>query len=411
MLAFQIARRYLVAKKSHQAINIISMVSLIGVMVGTMGLIIVLSVFNGFGNLVLSLFNSFDPDIKITSVYSKTFDPDSAGISAIRKLSAVKYVNESLEENALLRYGERQFIATIKGVSEDFLKSTAISDKLLDGEAVLQQGDTNFAIVGGQIAYSLGIHLDDPLHSIGVYIPRRDVNYQSTLDPSEAFNGRNIYASGVFGIQQDFDSKYVLVPLRWAREIIGREKNISSLEIALTEGSDAEATVEEIKKITGNRFDVKDRYRQHDFLYKILRSEKLAVFMILGFILLIATFNIIGTLTMLIIEKKKDIIILLSMGADLRLIKRIFLFEGLLISLSGAIAGLILGAGICYIQQAFGVIRLENAENFVVNSYPVLMQGSDFVLVFVTVFAIGAAAAWYTADAIVKKQVPATMTY
>jgi lipoprotein-releasing system permease protein len=411
MLAFQIARRYLIAKKSHQAINIISMVSLIGVMVGTMGLIIVLSVFNGFGNLVLSLFNSFDPDIKVTSTYSKTFDPDSIGINSIKKLAAVKYVNESLEENALLRYSDRQFIATIKGVSEDFLKSTAISDKLLDGLAVLQKGDTNFAIVGGQIAYSLGLHLDDPLHSIGVYIPRRDVNYQSTLDPSEAFNGRNIYASAVFGIQQDFDSKYVLVPLRWAREIIGREKNISSLEIALREGSDSEATVAEIKKITGDRFEVKDRYQQHDFLYKILRSEKLAVFMILGFILLIATFNIIGTLTMLIIEKKKDIAILLSMGADLPLIKKIFLLEGLLISLSGAIAGLILGAGICYVQQSFGIIKLENAENFVVNAYPVLMQGTDFLLVFITVFAIGTAAAWYTANAIVKKQVPATMTY
>lgn len=411
MLAFQIARRYLIAKKSHQAINIISLVSLIGVMVGTMGLIIVLSVFNGFGNLVLSLYNSFDPDIKITAIYSKTFDPDSAGIEKIRSVSGIKYVNESLEEHALLRYRDKQYIATIKGVSDGFLNSVSINDKILDGHAVLQQGDTNFAIVGGQIAYSLALHLDDPLHAIGVYIPRHDINYQTALDPSEAFNGRSIFASSAFGIQQDFDSKYVLVPLRWAREIIGRDKNISSIEIALKDGVDASQVVDQVKQITGNRFLVKDRYQQHDFLYKILRSEKLAVFMILGFILLIATFNIIGTLTMLIIEKKKDIALLLSMGADLTLIKRIFLIEGLLISLSGAVIGLTLGALICFAQQYFGIIKLENAENFLIDSYPVLMQFPDFIYVFITVFAIGASASWYTAMAIVKKQVPSTMTY
>ncbi len=376
-----------------------------------MGLIVVLSVFNGFGNLVLSLYNSFDPDIKITSVFSKTFDPDSAGIAKIKQLPDVKYVNESLEEHALLRYRDKQFIATIKGVSEGFLNSVGVKDKILDGDAVLQQGDTNFAIVGGQIAYSLALQLDDPLHAIGVYIPRHDINYQTALDPSEAFNGRNIYASGVFGIQQDFDSKYVLVPIRWAREIIGRDKNISSIEIAAKEGTDMEQLTEQIKSITGNKFSVKDRYQQHDFLYKILRSEKLAVFMILGFILLIATFSIVGTLTMLIIEKKKDIALLLSMGADMSMIKRIFLLEGILISLSGAVAGLLLGALVCYAQQTFGIIKLENAENFLIDSYPVLMQLPDFLYVFITVFTIGAAAAWYTAAAIVKKQVPSSLSF
>ena len=410
MLALQIARRYLIAKKSHQAINIISMVSLIGVMVGTMGLIIVLSVFNGFGNLVLELYNSFDPDIKVTPVYGKTFDPDSAGIGRIEKLKSVASVNLSLEEHALLRYRDRQYIATIKGVSDGYLESVGIEDKILDGQPVLQQGDTNFAIVGGQIAYSLALHLDDPLHAIGVYIPKHDGNYQSSLDPSEAFTGRNIYASSVFGIQQDFDSKYVLVPLRWAREIIGREKNVTSLDIKVKEGVTMEQAAVEIKAVTGNQFEVKDRFQQHEFLYKIIGSEKLAVFMILGFILLIATFNIVGTLTMLIIEKKRDIGILLSMGADITLVKRIFLIEGLLISLSGAVAGLVLGGLICYLQMHFGIIKLENAESFLIDSYPVQMEVMDFVYVFITVFAIGAAASWYTATAIVKKQVSETMS-
>lgn len=410
MLALQIARRYLIAKKSHQAINIISMVSLIGVMVGTMGLIIVLSVFNGFGNLVLELYNSFDPDIKITPVYGKTFDPESAGIGRIEKLASVASVNLSLEEHALLRYRDRQYIATIKGVSDGYLNSVGIESKILDGQPVLQQGDTNFAIVGGQIAYSLALHLDDPLHAIGVYIPKHDGNYQSSLDPSEAFTGRNIYASSVFGIQQDFDSKYVLVPLRWAREIIGREKNVSSIDVKIKEGVSMEQAASDIKAVTGNQFEVKDRFQQHEFLYKIIGSEKLAVFMILGFILLIATFNIVGTLTMLIIEKKRDIGILLSMGADITLVKRIFLLEGLLISLSGAVAGLVLGGLICYLQMHFGIIKLENAESFLIDSYPVLMEVMDFVYVFITVFAIGAAASWYTATAIVKKQVSETMS-
>jgi lipoprotein-releasing system permease protein len=411
VLALQIARRYLLAKKSHQAINIISMVSVAGVTVGTMGLIIVLSVFNGFGDLVLKLYNSFDPDIKITAVKSKTFDPEAAGIIKLQSLPAVQYANLSLEENALLKYRDKQYIATIKGVSEHFLQSASMDDKLLDGAPVLQTGDTDYAIVGGQIAYSLGIHLDDPLHSIGVYIPKHDVNYQTSIDPSAAFTGSNIYAAGVFSIQQDFDSKYVLVPLRWARKIIGREKNVSSIELKLKNNADPETVAQTVKAITGNNYAVKTRLEQHDFLYKILKSEKLAVFMILGFILLIATFNIAGSLTMLIIEKKQDISLLLSMGADMRMIKNIFLLEGLLISLSGAVAGLALGAAICIAQQRFKIIKLENAESFIIDSYPVLMQTMDFIYVFLTVFAIGAIAAWYTASAIVKKQVPRRLLY
>lgn len=407
MLAFDIAKRYLVAKKSHQAVNVISIVSVIGVTVGTMALIIVLSVFNGFGSLVMNLYDSFDPDIKITAVYSKTFHPDSAGIEKIRKIDGIRSVNISLEENALLRYREKQTIATIKGVSEGFLSNTAISNKLIEGKPVLQQGDSNFALVGGQIAYMLGMRIDDPFHALGIYIPKRGAKPESSIDPSEAFTNLNIRAAGIFAIQQDFDSKYVIVPLRFARELIGREENISAIEVSIQKATDIQRVTSDITQITGDKYSVKDRYHQHDFLYKIISSEKLAVFLILGFILLIATFNVVGSLTMLIIEKKKDIASLISMGADLKMVKRIFLLEGLLISLSGAIIGLILGGIICWIQLTFGIIKLENAESFVVDSYPVLMQPLDFLLVFITVFMIGALASWYTSVAIVKKQVPA----
>lgn len=406
MLALQIAKRYLIAKKSHQAINIISIVSVVGVMVGTMGLIIVLSVFNGFGGLVMQLYDSFDPDIKITANYSKTFHPDSAGFSNFEKLPGIKEINFSLEENVLLRYRDKQTIATVKGVSEGFLTSTKIGDKLIDGKLILQKGDSNFALVGGQIAYTLGLRPDDSFHQIGIYIPKRGVSLETILDPSEAFLNRNIRASGVFAIQQDFDSKYVVVPLRFARDLIGHNENVSAIEIELQPGNDAGQISQLISEITGTNFAVKDRYQQHEFLYKIISSEKLAVFLILGFILLIATFNIVGSLTMLIIEKKKDIVMLLSMGADLKMVKQIFLLEGLLISLSGAAMGLLLGGLICWLQLTFGIIKLENADSFIIDSYPVLMQPLDFFYVFVTVFAIGALASWYTSIAIVKKQVP-----
>ena len=408
-LSLQIAKRYLVAKKSHNVINIISIVSIVGVMVGTMGLIIVLSVFNGFGNLVLSLYNSFDPDIRITPLYGKTFDPDSAGISSIKKVEGIKYVNLTLEENALVRYRDRQYIVTLKGVSDGFLKSTDLQHKIIQGALLLQQGDTNYAIVGGQIAYSLTLNTDDPFHTLGIYVPKRDVDATTLMDPTEAFISKNINASGVFSIQQDFDGKYILVPLRFARELINQEKNVSAVEIKLTANSDESSIIEKIKAITGTNYEVKNRLQQHDFLYKILRSEKLAVFIILSFILLIATFNIIGSLTMLIIEKKKDIAILLSMGADIRMIKKIFLLEGLFISLSGAIAGLLLGGLICFAQQTFGFIKLENAEAFIVDAYPVSMKALDFIIVFITVFIIGFAAAWFTSSQLVKKQIPVGM--
>ena len=406
MLAFDIAKRYLIAKKSHQVINVISIVSVVGVMVGTMALIIVLSVFNGFGNLVMTLYDSFDPDIKITSLVGKTFHPDSSGIEKIKNLSGVKYVNLSLEENALLRYREKQTIATVKGVSENFLAGTQISGKLLEGKPIIQDGENDFALVGGQIAYTLGLRTDDPMHTMGIYIPKRGVKLELTIDPNEAFINRNIRPSGIFAIQQDFDSKYVIVPLRFARELIGQSENVTSMEITFQQGANQNEIINQIAQVMGNGFAVKNRFQQHDFLYKIISSEKLAVFLILGFILLIATFNVVGSLTILIIEKKKDIASLLSMGADIKLVKHIFLLEGLLITLSGATIGLLLGGFICWLQLTFGIIKLENAESFIIDAYPVLMQPLDFVYVFITVFTIGALASWYTSFAIVKKQVP-----
>ena len=404
-LAWKIAKRYFIAKRSHHLINIISKVSVIGVGVGTMGLIIVLSVFNGFGNLVLSMYNSFDPDLKITPVHGKTFDPDKASLSRIKTIKGVESVSVSLEENALLRYRDRQFIATIKGVDEDYFTTTGLQNKIIDGTSVLQNGAVDYMFVGGQIAYSLGLKTNDPLNRISVFVPLKGVDAATALtDPTTAFAQRSIIASGIFSVQQDFDTKYVIVPLRFMREMMSDTISVSALEIKLAANANSEEVMKQVEQLTGKDFEVKDRYRQHDFLYKILKSEKAGVYLILGFILLIATFNIFGTLTMLIIDKKKDIVTLMNLGATLPLVQRIFLIEGLLISLGGALGGMIVGTLICFLQQTFGIIKLDNSESFIVQAYPVDMQLNDFLLVFLIVFVIGFAAAWLTSRMIVKRQ-------
>lgn len=404
-VAFTIARRYLVAKKSHNLINIISLVSVSGVAIGTMGLVIVLSVFNGFGNLVVGLYNSFDPDIKITPVKGRVFEPDAFKEKQLAALPYVQAVIPVLEENALLRYRERQYIATVKGVPDSFLEYSGVKGKMIDGKAKLHDGSEEFMIAGGQIAYSLGIQLDDPFNGISVYLPRKDVSVSTALlDPTAAFSVKALHASGVFSIQQDFDSKYVLVPINFLRDLTGTTSGITALEVMLKKDADADKSRNEIAAITGNDFEVHDRLQQHDFLFKILKSEKFAVYLILGFILLIAAFNLLGTFTMLIIDKKEDLNILSGMGAGTKLLERIFLTEGLLISVGGAAAGMLLGAVLCFIQQHFGVIRLENAEGFVTESYPVAMMASDFIIVFLIVFTMGFISSSYTSKQIVKRQ-------
>jgi lipoprotein-releasing system permease protein len=395
-----IAKRYLFAKKSHNVINIISFISMAGIVVGSMGLIIVLSVFNGFGDLVISLYNSFDPDIRITASEGKTFEPDNVNISTV---PGVKSVTLSLEESALIKYGDQQFIATIKGVDSSFLNTTSLRDKIVDGEPILQSGENNYAITGSTIAYYLSLSLENPFNVLNVYVPKKGKPV-SLVNPDEAFNNRVIRPSGVFAIQQDFDSKYVLVPLRFARDIIGEPKRVSSMEVMLHPGTDAGQVAEAIQQQLGKTFKAETRLQQHAMLYRILKFEKWAVYMILTFIIIIAVFNIIGSLSILIIEKKKDIGILRSLGANTFQIRNIFVAEGILITMFGAVTGIALGGLVCFLQMEFGLIKLENAESFVIDSYPVAMKTLDFIGVFLTVFVIGAIASLYTS----RKLIPAT---
>ena len=391
-LPFYIAKRYLVAKKSQNAINIISGISIAGVAVGTMALIVVLSVFNGFDSIIKSLYNSFDPEIKITIKEGKTFDPDKYPFEKIKKHTSVAYYSEVLEENALLRYGDRQHLATVKGVDGQFHKVTGIDSMIVDGDYSLWEGERPKAVVGLGVAYHLAIGLNF-LNPINIYIIKRGGNI--AMSPERAINRRYIFPSGMFSIEQEINSRYLLVPLSFARELLRYTTEVSAIELKLLEGVDKDLAQQEIMTILGDEFLVKNRNEQNELFYRIMKSEKWAIFFILSFILVIASFNIIGSLTMLILDKRSDIETLDSLGASVSLIKRIFLLEGWMISITGAIMGLILGSLISWLQAKFGLIKLSGSGSFIIDAYPVVFQLQDVVKVFLTVIGIGFLAAWF----------------
>lgn len=392
-LPFFIARRYLISKKSYNIINLISGISMIGVAVGTAALIIVLSVFNGFESVVISLFSVFDPDIEITVAQGKTFHSNEINADQIRALPGVIKYTEVVEENALLHYKNQQFLATIKGVDSLFQVNSPISDSLLvTGKMLLQDGDLDFAIPGYGIAYFLNLDMEAPDNFISIYIPKRKGSVTGL--PEESFKSEFIKPIAIFTVQQDFDDKYMLVPLRFARRMLDYTDEVTGIEIRLAKGTDASQVQEKIMAVLGPGFKVQNRFQQQEVLYKIMKSEKWAVFLILSFILIVASFNVVGSLTMLILDKQKDIAILRNLGARDILIKQIFFIEGLLITLTGAFAGLILGLGVCLVQQKFGLIKLQGGGSFIINAYPVKLIATDFIFVFIIIALIGIAAAW-----------------
>jgi lipoprotein-releasing system permease protein len=390
-LPFYIARRYLLAKKSQNAINIISGISIAGVAVGTMALITILSVFNGFDSIIKSLYNSFDPEIRITIVEGKTFDPGQYPFEKIKKHSSVAWYSEVLEENALLRYGDRQHIATVKGVDDNFHHVTGVDSMIVDGNYSLWEKNRPKAVVGIGVAYHLAIGLNF-LNPINIYVIKRQGNI--SMNPEQAISRKFIFPSGMFSIEQEINSRYLLVPLQFARELLRYSTEVSAIEISLKEGIDKSLAEKEIQDILGTGFLVKNRNEQNELFYRIMKAEKWAIFFILSFILIIASFNIIGSLTMLILDKQGDIDTLDSLGASASLIKRIFLIEGWLISLTGAFIGIILGSLISWLQQEYGIIKLTGSGSFIIDAYPVVFQFMDVVKVFCTVLGIGFLAAW-----------------
>lgn len=401
-LSLYIARRYLFAKKSRNAINIISSISVAGVTVGTMALIIILSVFNGLEEMVKSIFGTFDPDIEITVTEGKVFVPGPGQLELLSSIPGVEDYSLVLVENALLKYGEKQYIATVKGVEDSYSSITGLDSVMWDGEFILRgESGREFAVVGQGVANNLGIGLNF-LTPINIYVPRRTGSAGSINTPN-AFIRKYIFPSGIFNIEQEFDSRYIFVPISMMRELLEYSVEVSAIELKLDPSVPVGNIQADVIALFGDRFTVKNKFQQHELFYRVMKSERLAIFFILSFILLIASFNIIGSLTMLIIEKEKDIGILRSLGADRTLIRRIFVFEGWMISILGALIGLVAGVAICWLQQEFGLVKL-NGETLVIDSYPVVMKSTDILMVLGTVLVIGYWAAWYPVRYLSRKQ-------
>ncbi|RZL40374.1 MAG: FtsX-like permease family protein [Pedobacter sp.] len=382
--AFYIAKRYLFAKKSTNAINIISAISVLGVFVGSAALIIILSVFNGFEETVLKMFNTVTPHVLIQPAQGKTFDPETAYFKSLKTNKDIFSYTEVLSENALVWYNEKQVPALVKGVSNDFLRNKSLDTVMVEGFFVLEndKGQPN-AVIGSALQAYLGVNVADPFSLLQIYSPKKGVQ-ASSINPLDDFTVMNIAPSGVFEVQQEFDN-IMMVPLSFARELLGEEKNISAIEINVNVGVDAEKLKNKIEQDLGDKYIVKNRVQQNQALYNVLGSEKWMVYIILTFILIIAIFNIIGSLTMLVIDKLKDISILNSLGAGKSLIRRIFLLEGMMITLAGCIFGLLIGFVFCLLQQKFGWFKMGDTNLLLSNAYPIAFKWQDFVLVFVTV--------------------------
>jgi len=391
-LAYYIAHRYLISKKSVNVINLISGISVTGQAVGTMALIVVLSAFNGIDSFIENMLSSFDPDLKITVTEGKSFSLDEPGLEEVMKLDGIAGYARVVEENALLEYDGRQKYAVVKGVEAGYAGFTGIDTVMTDGEFRLVKDSIDYTVIGQGVAYDLSVGLTfvDPIH---VYYPKRE--QKSIVNLQNAFNQGSLFPSGVFSVQQEIDSKYILVPIEFARSVFELEGKITSLELKLKEGTDVGRMKNVAKQMLGKRFKVQDRYEQHEFIYKVMSSEKWSSFLILSFILVVASFNLLGSLTMIIIDKKNDIFILESMGADPSLIRRIFLFEGWLISISGATAGMVLGIILVWAQKNFELLKLPGEGSFAISAYPVELQLPDIAATFLIVLSIGFLAAWY----------------
>lgn len=371
---------------------------MIGIGVGAMAMVVVMSLFNGIQGLVEDLYSSFDPAIKITVVEGKTFSVSDIPKAKILSIEGVEFYSESLEETVLLKHRDKQSVATIKGVEQDFLDMSGLDSLTVEGELKLKDGDIPLAVVGYGIKYHLGLYIEGNYAGIQVYAPSRE-KYSST-NPEKAFTKMNIMPAGVFTINPDFDEKYMLVPLSFTRKILNYEDEVSSIEIGIKEYAEADEIKQEIQDLLDDGYLVRTRYELNEIIFKTNNTEKWITFLILIFILVIAMFNLVSAVSMIIMDKKKDIYTLKSLGANGQDIRRIFLAEGMLISLIGGLCGMTIGYLLCFIQDAFGVLKLQG---IVVDQYPVLMKWQDFGMILSTVVVIGILASWFPVQIVVKK--------
>ncbi|TYZ11380.1 ABC transporter permease [Hymenobacter lutimineralis] len=384
---FLIARRYFLSKKKRNIISIISNISMVGVAVGTMALIIVLSVFNGLEDLVRSLYGKSDPDLKIAAVEGKSFVVNEQLLNRIRQVPGVALVTEVIEDNALLRYHDRQMVVKMKGVTENFFAQSNIDSALVQGDHRLLKDGAEYALIGAGVQHELSIALDNRLAPLQLLYPRNTGKRTLSFNPETAFNEQPILAGGVFLIEQQIDDSYIFVPLSFAQNLLGYGNRRTSLEVKVSDSWEVDQVQEEVKKALGAKFSVFNSDEQHVSLLKAIKVEKMFVFITFAFILLIASLNIFFSLSMLVIDKRKDVAVLQAMGATSRTIRNIFLFEGAIVAQVGAITGLALGITICWLQQTFGLVSMGMATA-VVDSYPVKMQASDIVLTGIAIVCI-----------------------
>jgi lipoprotein-releasing system permease protein len=390
-LSFHIARRYLVSKKSNNAINIISWISIVAIAITTAALIIILSAMNGLTGVIADLYNAIEPDIKILPSTGKFFVADDAFMAKIKAVKGVNEISSCVSDNALIKNGDKQSIITIKGVDDKFKVVTHFDSVIKEGSFHLKHGKDRFAVFGRGIADELGININNLIEQVAIYSPKRGL--EESLNPDDNFNQKYVFPSGVFALNNELDFKYVLVDIDVARELLDCSNEVSTLEISLEPGANMKDVQKQLAGILGNKFTIKNRYQLNDVLFKTLESEKLWTFIILAFILIIATFNIIGALTMLIIEKKKDIRTLYCLGADNTLISRIFMGEGFLITAIGTGIGLSLGLIVCLLQMKYHFI--ESNDKYVIPYYPVVLEAKDFIWIISLIMLIGFFAALY----------------
>lgn len=402
---FFIARRYLFSKKKTHAINVISLISVIGVAVATTALVVVMSVFNGFQDLVASFFTNFDPQIKVVPVMGKTAPANDPVLTKIRRLPQVEVATETLQDMAMAVYNGHQAMVTIKGVDDNFADLTHITEILYgDGHFELHTANLDYGTPGIRLSAQLGTgaHWDNYLR---IYAPRR----QGQLDlsnPQDGFVVDSLLSSGVvFAVNQSkYDKNYILTSLSFARRLFDQPGKITALELRLKPGSDFDAVKSKMKDIAGDKYKVLDRYEQQQDTFKIMNIEKLMAYLFLTFILVVACFNIIGSLSMLIIDKKDDVVTLRNLGATDHDITRIFMLEGRLITVIGAILGIAIGLLLCLLQQQFGFVRMGNADGtFIINAYPVSVHYTDVLIIFVTVIVAGWLAVWYPVRSLSRK--------
>ena len=392
-----IALRYLFSKKTHNIINLISTICAGGVCIATIALVCTLSVYNGFQQLISGIFNVFDPDLKISLVDGKTFSPETSELQTVKTLNFIEHYCPVLEDNALIRNKEKQTSTTIKGVAPNYVLMISSDSIMMEGEFVVEQEGTAYAVIGGALADQIESS-SQFIRPISLYAPIHNSNV-NLANPEKSFHIQHYYLSGIYATGQiEVDSKYTFLPLASAQELFGYDDDVTSIELKLKKGTDVKKAEKEIADLVGERFNVQNKEEQHEDFYKMMKVEKWITFLILIFILLIAVFNVIGSLTMLIIEKEKDIITLHNLGATEKMIQQIFLLEGWLISIVGAVAGLIIGVTLCLLQQYFGFIKLSDSANenaFIVNAYPVQVEMPDILLILATILLIGLLVAWF----------------